>query len=754
MKRFIRARDADERGVVLVIVALAMVVLIGMLAIAIDASYGFVQNRRAQNASDFAAFAAAEELNNSVSCNGSQQPTMDQVVSIIDKLISENDPDVKHAWVAEFINNQGKIEDSTKQFGYSDYQNVYPTGIPENTCGVSISVTPSWPSFFAGIFGLHRLGGFATASVAPTSPTATGIGIVALNEAGPHEVLGGGTGKFVVSGTIFLNTNVATQPWSSSSTSISGTAPIGTVTTPSIVITTGSNDTLDIAVGGTRYPLTILPGNYTGTALLNAIPDTIPGLTFAYNYAGDLVLSSGESSLQVTGGDALSTLGLSTLTTPLTAEWDDAIDAKANSNLYVYGTIDTNEGPYNGETLWPLDHCFQPQGEIPNGTGTPPTLLSGEPPEVQMSCDLNSSVTVDYNSIDTSFGQEKDPLLPADGGPPNPINSLSTDNCPGMNLQTYSSPLPDNTSVLYPGVYTQPVDLTGSATFEDCSGYSGQPANNGNPEGAYPGIYVFTDGLTIDPAAGDTVSGSDIVIATQSPYPVAGNVPGSVTGGMFTASGAGNGAPCLPEGTLADTQSADGVSPGYETVQGGTPCGGTNPAEYGVEAYTDLPIQQDTTETGTGTNFSLIVGGGTGSKVSLTGPTTGAYGGDGTDGIVFYQDPTTPANYGFDAETADSATIQINGVVYNASIANYGVGGPLDFWDGKGGGVVFYQGGTLQTGFGTGWTNGPAPSTATGSVTLNGTAVVDDFNTDGYTAITIEGGTYTPPSANGLQLIG
>lgn len=244
-----------------------------------------------------------------------------------------------------------------------------------------------------------------------------------------------------------------------------------------------------------------------------------------------------------------------------------------------------------------------------------------------MSCDLNSSVTVDYNSIDTSFGQEKDPLLPADGGPPNPINSLSTDNCPGMNLQTYSSPLPDNTSVLYPGVYTQPVDLTGSATFEDCSGYSGQPANNGNPEGAYPGIYVFTDGLTIDPAAGDTVSGSDIVIATQSPYPVAGNVPGSVTGGMFTASGAGNGAPCLPEGTLADTQSADGVSPGYETVQGGTPCGGTNPAEYGVEAYTDLPIQQDTTETGTGTNFSLIVGGGTGSKVSLTGPTTGAYGG-------------------------------------------------------------------------------------------------------------------------------
>jgi hypothetical protein len=138
--------------------------------------------------------------------------------------------------------------------------------------------------------------------------------------------------------------------------------------------------------------------------------------------------------------------------------------------------------------------------------------------------------------------------------------------------------------------------------------------------------------------------------------------------------------------------------------------------------------------------------------VTLTGPSTGAYGGDGADGIVLYQDPNTAANYGFDAEAGDAAKITINGVVYNASLPNYGVGGPLDYWDGVGGGVVFYQGGTLQTGFGTGWSNGPAQSG--GSVTLNGTAVVDDFNTDGTTNITIAGGTYTPPNGNGLQLIG
>jgi len=30
-----------------------------------------------------------------------------------------------------------------------------------------------------------------------------------------------------------------------------------------------------------------------------------------------------------------------------------AIDAKTSSNLYVYGTIHSNNGTYNGNPLWP-----------------------------------------------------------------------------------------------------------------------------------------------------------------------------------------------------------------------------------------------------------------------------------------------------------------------------------------------------------------------------------------------------------------
>ena len=91
-------------------------------------------------------------------------------------------------------------------------------------------------------------------------------------------------------------------------------------------------------------------------------------------------------------------------------------------------------------------------------------------------------------------------------------------------------------------------------------------------------------------------------------------------------------------------------------------------------------------------------------------------------------------------------------MVYNASLSNYGANSPQDYWDGPGGGIPFYAGGTLQTGFGAGFPTGPTQSA--GSFTINGTAIVDDFNTDGDTTITILGQPYTLPGGGSLSLIG
>ncbi len=661
MTRFGGAREDGERGVVLIIVAISLVVLIGMMSIAIDGSYGFVQVRRAQNASDFAAFAAAQQLNSSYYCNGTTAPTTRQLVDIVKVVVKANDPSLGSAWSAQYLDRSGATmpdpNNPAQNLGFGPGSTGLP---PQGACGVNILATPSWPPFFAGIFGYHQLGGRAKASVAPKTTHTSSIGIVALNKVGPHEILGGGTGQFVVAGDIFLNTDVQHQPWS------------GSFTDP---------------------------------------------------------------------------------TTNVNWTWDDAIDAKSNSNLYVYGTIHSNNSTDNGQSLWPLDNCFQPHIE---GNGNPanptPAYQSGDPdpnvvgglPQVQMNCQEHTgSVNVDFDNIDPTQVQIDDPLL-STGAPPDPLNANTNIACPGSTLQTNPAMTTDpNTQVteLSPGDYTTPVEITGAANFQDCPG-------------GYTGIYRFDQGLWINPQGStDTVTGTNVVIATQNPYPLAGNVPGTVVGGTFAASGGGNGAPCLPPSTMSSAASGNGTPMAETTNSPATACGGTNPPANGVIGYGDSTFSADPLETGTGNNFSLIVGGVAGSSVSLTGPVNSAYGGtDGNPGLVLYQDPNTAANYGFDAESSDAADIAINGVVYNASLSHYGADAPLDYWDGTGGGVPFYAGGTLQAGYGAGWSAGPAPSA--GSVTLTGTAIVDDFNTDGGTRITIIGKPYSLPGASTLSLIG
>ncbi|HLN41533.1 MAG TPA: Tad domain-containing protein [Acidimicrobiales bacterium] len=658
MTRAVRRGEEGERGVVLIIVAVAMVVLLGLIAIAIDGSFGFVQNRRAQNATDFAAYAAAQQLNASTYCNGTTALTMQQVTALIQKLISDNDSGIGTSWTAQYVSSSGTvIPNSTFTPTSSDTPEP-----PPGSCGVTVAATQTWSPFFAGVLGIHQLGGYASSKV---SNTATGqpFSIIALNKVGPHEILGGGTGTFVVSGDIVLNTNVTNLPW------------------------TGST----------------------------------PGYT-----------------------------------------WDDAIDAKTDSNLYVYGTIHSI-GTLNGQNLWPLDSCFVNNGvqgllnpPAPGSTNPPtsPAYQSGDPaaqlPANTMICS-GSPVTVDYNNIEPVSTQITDPLASTEA-PPSPLNQTTNIACPGNAVPTVYSNISgvlSGTQNLSPGIYPNPVELTGSATFADCAG----------PDGGYPGIYVFKGGLWINPqSAGDTVTGSNVVIATGTPYPVAGNVPGSVDGqGVFTASGAGNGAPCLPSGTKTSTASGWGSNVAQTSSAASAVCGGTNSTEYGVLAYHDSPVSStpDSSMTGTGSNFSLMIGGVAGTAVTLSGATSGAFGGvGGTSGLALYQDPTQQANYGFDATTGDSAAIKVDGVVYNASLTNYGANAPQDYWDGPGGGIPFYAGGTLQTGFGAGWPATMGPAQSNGSFTLNGTAIVDDFNTDGATTITILGQPYALPGGSSLSLIG
>ena len=479
MTRVVPKGEEGERGVVLIIVAVAMVVLLGLIAIAIDGSYGFVQNRRAQNATDFAAFAAAQQLDESTYCNGTR--------------CSDHAADHRHhpeARRRQRRRYRDQLERSVRlrgrerdpQFDLLAGQQRHARAAP----GRLRRDDHRHPDVVAVLRRDLRhppAGGIRVEQGARNTATGQPIGIVALNKVGPHEILGGGTGTFVVSGSIVLNTNVTNQPWS-------GSRPDGRRrgTTPSTPRPTATS---------------------TSTARSTAI------------------------------------------------------------------------GTLNGQNLWPLDTCFENNGIQGQGNPCPdaarvrerrpdrPGLgLAGEPDDLH-------GVTGDHRlQQHRHLGAQISDPLPVARGTAEPAEPSTNIACPGSPSPTVFSGISgvlSGTQNLQPGIYPNPVELTGSATFQDCPG----------PDGGYPGIYQFDQGLWINPqSASDTVTGIQRRHRHRDAVP-RGRQRAGFGGrpGAFTASGAGNGAPCLPSRhhdqygqrlRHAETETSSAAS---------AVCGGTNPTD-------------------------------------------------------------------------------------------------------------------------------------------------------------------------------
>ena len=131
----VRASRDKERGQTLIIVALAMVVLVGSLALAIDGGNAYAQRRRMQNAADAAALAGAKAL-----------------------ALGENPEPV----AAEYaVNRNG-----------ADSVEVTVDGQ-----AVTVVARKSFPSFFASVVGWPTLeaAAYATASYAPVGAMTGGV---------------------------------------------------------------------------------------------------------------------------------------------------------------------------------------------------------------------------------------------------------------------------------------------------------------------------------------------------------------------------------------------------------------------------------------------------------------------------------------------------------------------------------------------------------------------------------------------------
>lgn len=130
--------------------------------------------------------------------------------------------------------------------------------------------------------------------------------------------LTGGTG-------LALGNHTLDVTQSSQAAATTGTVDLSSPT-GGVTVTTGSNDTLDVTVDGTAYNLTLAAsptGGYSGSGLLAAVQSAITAagaggaLQAGYDASGNLVLATvdqgSSQTLQVTGGSALATLGLSTM---------------------------------------------------------------------------------------------------------------------------------------------------------------------------------------------------------------------------------------------------------------------------------------------------------------------------------------------------------------------------------------------------------------------------------------------------------
>ena len=622
-------RRGGQRGQVLVLFALAVLVILGMVSIAIDGGFGQVQQRRAQNGADFASVAGARML--AGLCQGGNPPVNTSVQAVMQDVIDKNAPNVGSNWTGIYLdaasNPIPNPLNSNNPYTVADSAPPVP---PTNACGVKVALNPNWTPYFARVIGSTSLTTTANAKSVYNPTVGAQVGIVAIDEVSPHEVLGGGHGSFNVFGTIFANSAVPYDPWTQ-----------------------------------LRHNL----------------------------------------------------------------DYVDVVDAKGASGLILHGIMQSVSGN------WPLDWCFGTSNSTFN------TALCKDDNGNSI-----GNVSLKYNLVANNASQITDPLLPVGGtgGVPDPFDNTSGGGynlglCPTQSTPPVYNSIPaawtsGGVTLLQPGDYTFKVALTNSVQFADCTGvYDATPSNT-----AYPGIFRFEQGLQLSPASGKTVQGNNVMIATAAPVAIPANVPGSTSGGVFTASGMGNGAPCFPAGVRDDSNNPE--------TDGSHQCGGTSSLPSGpyygvVTRHQPGPYSLDGSTYGTGMNFSLILGGA--GTITLSAPASGEF-----HGVALFQNRVTQGSFGLDAQPNDSAQVTVNGVVYNASLPCYGypmVSGscttnankptpnPFDFWDT---GTIFHSGGILQAGLGQG---SPFPVGSTGSVTINGPCVVDDFNTDGGTTIVIDG---------------
>jgi len=145
----------DQRGQVIVLLAGGMVALITIVGLAIDGGYAYAQRRAAQNATDLASLAGANQI--ALALGGPTVLHDCDVRKAIDRTLATNgaEPISQLAYGTaagpQYISGTGSI---TRPIGYDAACSVL---IPTATSvGVQVGATRHWRTFFVGLIGLSQ----------------------------------------------------------------------------------------------------------------------------------------------------------------------------------------------------------------------------------------------------------------------------------------------------------------------------------------------------------------------------------------------------------------------------------------------------------------------------------------------------------------------------------------------------------------------------------------------------------------------
>jgi flagellar hook-associated protein 2 len=192
-----------------------------------------------------------------------------------------------------------------------------------------------------------------------------------------------------------------------------GAQTTGTSTVASSTTISSSNDTLDVTVNGTAKTYTLASGTYTPAQLAQALEQASGGtLQASVNASGYMVVTTtaqgSAASIQVTGGTALSALGLSTM-------------SSANQGVNAHVVVDGTENVIGNSTTGPItagaafsltsgdggtiEATVGSGGSINAGSTTATNVSTGNQTLAEVVSNINAAdAGVSASAIDTSSG--------------------------------------------------------------------------------------------------------------------------------------------------------------------------------------------------------------------------------------------------------------------------------------------------------------------------------------------------------------